>query len=298
MRVAVSGSTGMIGEALIAELRRDGHAIHRLVRERSRATGDDVYWSVERHELDTDRLDGVDAVVHLAAEPIGDKRWSADQKSRILESRSQGTRLLSEGLASLRNPPAVLVSMSGADYYGDRGDEILTESAAPGTTFLAEVCVAWEEAAEPARAAGIRVVHPRNGVVIAHTGPLMDKVRLPFRLGVGGRIGDGHQYVPWVAMQDEIRALRLFIDRDDLEGPFNVVSPQTATNRELTKALGAAMHRPTIMPIPAFALQVLYGELGIALGVHSKRVVPTKLQEVGFTWRHEDLGEAVEVALN
>lgn len=298
MRVAISGSTGMIGEALIADLRGDGHTINRLVRDRSKATGDDVYWSVERHELDADRLEGVDAVVHLAARPIGANRWTADEKQQILESRARGTRLLSEGLASLSAPPRVLVSMSGADYYGDRGDELLTEDSPAGNTFLAEVCAAWEEGADPARAAGIRVVHPRNGVVIAETGPLMDKVRLPFTLGVGGRIGDGRQYVPWIAMEDEIRALRFLLDRDDLEGPVNLVSPQTATNRELTKAIGAAMHRPTVMPIPAVALKILYGELGIALGVHSKRVVPAKLRDAGFEWRHPDLTEAMRIALS
>lgn len=297
MRVAVTGSTGMIGEALIADLRRDGHTIHRLVRDRSRATGDDIYWSVERQELDGDRLEGVDAVFHFAAQSIGANRWTAEEKRRIFESRAQGTRLLSEGLARLVQPPGVLVSMSGADYYGDRGDEILTESSAAGTTFLAEVCVAWEEAADPARDAGIRVVHPRSGVVIAETGPLMDKVRLPFKLGVGGRIGDGYQYVPWIAMQDQVRALRFLVDRDDLEGPVNLVSPNPATNRELTKALGAAMHRPTVMPIPAIALKILYGELGIALGVHSKRAVPMRLQDAGFEWRHPDIMTAVQVAL-
>lgn len=297
MRVAISGSTGMIGEALIADLRRDGHTVHRLVRDRARATGDDVYWSVERGELDAERLEGVDAVVHLAAQPIGANRWTDAEMQRIRQSRVDGTRLLSEGLASLSDGPSVLVSMSGADYYGDRGDELLTEDSPPGTTFLAEVCVAWEAAADPARAAGIRVVHPRSGVVIADTGPLMDKVRLPFMLGVGGRIGSGWQYVPWIAMQDEVRALRFLIDRDDLQGPVNLVSPQTATNRELTKALGAAMHRPTVMPIPALALKLLYGELGIALGVHSKRVVPTRLQQAGFRWQVPDLHEAVRIAL-
>ncbi len=296
MRVAVTGSSGLIGRAVVDSLHQDGHQVHRVVRDRSRATGDDIYWSVADGEIDAAAFEGVDAVVHLAGEPIG-KRWTDEQKARVRDSRVDGTRLLSEALASLDDRPAVLVSQSGANYYGDRGDQPLPEGAGAGSGFLAEVCQAWERAADPARDAGIRVVHPRTGVVMAEEGPLIEKVELPFKLGVGGRVGSGQQWVPWVSLEDEIRALRFLVDTDTVSGPVNVVGPEPVRNVEMTKALGEVWHRPTVIPVPVFALRLLYGEMGVTLATESVRAVPEKLREAGFEWRHPDLRSALHAAL-
>ena len=296
MRVAVTGSSGLIGRALVESLQQDGHEVHRVVRDRARATGGGIYWSVARGEIDTAGFEGVDAVVHLAGEPIG-KRWTDEQKRRVRDSRVDGTRLLAEALASLDDGPAVLVSQSGANYYGDRGDDRLTEDERPGSGFLADVCVAWEQAADPAREAGIRVVHPRTGVVMAEEGPLIDKVELPFKLGVGGRVGSGQQWVPWISHDDEIRGIRFMLDTDTLSGPVNLVAPDPVRNTEMTKALGEVWHRPTVLPVPVFALRLLYGEMGVTLATESVRAIPEKLREAGFEWRYPELLPALQAAL-
>ncbi|MEX1164338.1 MAG: TIGR01777 family oxidoreductase [Nitriliruptor sp.] len=296
-RVAVTGSTGLIGEALVASLEADGHRVHRVTRSASSAGPDDVVWDPLGGRVDTAPLEGVDAVVHLAGEPIGAKRWSDEVKRAIHESRSTGTRTLAEALASLQRPPGVLVSGSAVGYYGDRGDEVLTEASTPGDDFLARVTIDWETAATPAAAAGIRVVHPRTGVVMAKDGPLIEKVELPFKLGVGGKVGSGEQYVAWIALEDEVRALRFLID-GDLEGPVNLTGPEPVTNAELTRALGAVMHRPTVVPIPTFAIKALYGEMGASLATVSQRAIPAVLQEAGFEFRHPRIRSALEVALN
>lgn len=296
MRVAVTGSTGLIGQALVDSLERDGHVVRRVVRDRAEATGEDVYWNVRRSEIDADGFRGVDAVVHLAGAPIGD-RWTAAQKASIRDSRVQGTHLLAQALATLDDGPAVLVSQSGANYYGDRGDTPLTEDERPGSGFLADVCVEWEAAAAPARDAGVRVVHSRTGVVMAEGGPLIEKVRVPFKLGVGGRVGSGRQWVPWISLEDEVRALRFLIDTETIHGPVNVVSPNPVRNAELTKALGEVWNRPTVLPVPVFAIRALYGEGAVVLATESVRAVPEVLQEAGFTWTHPDLRSALRAAL-
>lgn len=296
LRVAVTGSTGLIGEALVASLRSDGHTVHRVVRDRATATGGDIFWSVREGAIDAASFEGVHAVVHLAGEPLGANRWTDATKRRIRDSRVEGTRLLSGTLASLADPPEVLVAGSAVGYYGSRGDEVLTEDSGPGDDFLAEVVVAWEAAAAPAREAGIRVVHSRTGVVMAEHGPLIEKVRLPFELGVGGRIGDGRQWVPWISLDDEVRALRFLIDTD-LAGPVNLVAPNPVQNRELTEALGEVLHRPTIIPTPILGIRLLYGEMGVSLATTSQRVVPRRLQAAGFEFRHATLRPALELAL-
>lgn len=296
MRVAITGSTGLIGEALVASLQADGHRIHRVTRSPARAGAGDVVWDPKGGQVDTAALEGVDAVVHLAGEPIGGRRWNDEVKREIRESRTLGTATIATALASLDAPPAVLVSGSAVGYYGDRGDEVLTEAASVGDDFLAEVTAAWEAAAAPAAEAGIRVVHPRTGVVMAADGPLIEKVELPFKLGVGGKVGSGRQYVPWIALEDEVRALRFLID-GDLTGPVNLVAPAPVTNAELTKALGQVLRRPTVLPIPVAALRVLYGEMGVTLATVSQRAVPEALERAGFRFRHRDIVGALEVAL-
>jgi uncharacterized protein len=296
-KIAITGSTGLIGEALIASLKSDGHTIQRVVRDRAKAGPHDVVWDLGSRTIDAVALEGVDAVVHLAGEPIGASRWTDETKRRIHDSREIGTTLIAEALAGLPDKPAVFVSSSAVGYYGDRGDEILTEASSPGDDFMAGICVAWEAAAQPAIDAGIRTVHPRTGVVIAEEGPLIDKIDLPFKLGVGGKVGSGKQYVPWISLEDEVRALRFLID-SELSGPVNLVAPTPVTNLELTKALGEVMRRPTVFPIPAFAIRLLYGEMGETLATVSNRVLPKVLLDAGFTFAHTDIRSALRVALD
>lgn len=294
--IAITGSTGLIGEALIASLTADRHRVVRVVRARSAAGPDDIVWDLDARTIEADKLEGVDAVVHLAGEPIGASRWTEETRRRIHDSREVGTRLLAEALAGLERRPHVLVSSSAVGIYGDRGDEELTEDSAPGDDFLAEVCLAWEAAADPAREVGIRVVHPRTGVVIAKDGPLIDKIELPFKLGVGGKVGSGRQYVPWISLTDEVRALR-FLLGSDLAGPVNLTGPAPATNLELTKALGEVLRRPTVFPIPTAAIRALYGEMGATLATVSQRVLPRRLLDAGFTFEHTSIRGALAAAL-
>lgn len=296
MRVAVTGSTGLIGEALVASLRGDGHTVHRLVRGAASAP-DEVRWDPMGGEVDTASLEGVDAVVHLAGEPIGSARWTDDTKRRIHESRSIGTDTLAQALAAMERPPSVLVSSSGVGVYGaDRGAEVLDETSSVGGDFLADVCVDWEAATQPAADAGIRVVNARTGVVIAEGGPLLDKIELPFKLGVGGKVLPGTQYVAWISLADQIGALRFCIDHE-VRGPVNLTAPTPVTNAELTKDLGAVMRRPTVLPIPAFAIRALYGEMGVTLALSSQRALPSVLLDAGYTFTHTELREALKVAL-
>ena len=285
-RIAVTGATGLIGGALAASLRADGHTVQAVTRRDSAAGDGDIVWDPDAGTIDAAALEGVDAVVHLAGEPIGDRRWSDEVKRRIHDSRERGTRLLAGTLAELDAPPAVLVSGSAVGYYGDRGDEVLTEEAAPGEDFMAQVCVTWEQATDAAERAGIRVVHARSGVVLAQGGPLVDKIELPFRLGVGGRVGSGRQYVPWIALADHVRALRYLVDHPSLAGPVNLTGPDPATNAELTKAIGDVLRRPTLLPIPVAAIRLLYGEMGETLATVSQRAIPRRLQEAGFAFEH------------
>jgi uncharacterized protein (TIGR01777 family) len=294
-RIAITGATGLIGRALRESLTGGGHTVLAVVRDPATAGPQDVVWDPAAGTIDRAALEGVDAVVHLAGEPIGAARWTEETRRRIHDSRAQGTELLATTLAGLERPPAVLVSSSAVGIYGDRADEELTEESSEGDDFLATVCRAWEAAADPARAAGIRVVHPRTGVVIAKDGPLIDKVELPFRLGVGGRVGSGRQYVPWISLDDEIAALRLLIDRP-ISGPVNLVGPKPATNMELTRALGTVLRRPTVFPIPAIAIRLLYGEMGETLATVSQRVVPARLLAEGFTFRHTTILAALQAA--
>jgi uncharacterized protein len=295
-RIAITGSSGLIGEALIASLQADGHTVQRVVRDRGAAGPDDVVWDPEAGTIDRDRLQGVEGVVHLAGEPIGAARWTPATKQRIRRSRELGTSLLARTLTELDAPPSVLVSASAVGIYGDRGDEVLTEGSSHGDDFLAQVCRDWEAATAPAAEAGIRVVLARTGVIIAEHGPLIEKVSLPFRLGVGGRVGSGRQYVPWISLADEVAALRLLLNRD-LSGPVNLTGPNPATNLELTKALGRVLRRPTVLPIPTLAIRLLYGEMGETLASVSQRVVPQRLSEAGFAFRHETIEAALRDAL-
>lgn len=296
LRVAITGATGMIGTALSRSLHADGHAVVRLVRSRPAAGGGDVYWSPATGEIDAEGLEGVDAVVHLAGENVG-QPWTRERRRRILESRVQGTGLVARTLAGLSRKPRVLVSASGTGYYGDRGDEVLDESASSGEGFLAEVCRAWEAAADPARAAGIRVAHPRMGVVLSEDGGALPKMLPPFRLGVGGKIGSGKQWMSWVTLNDTVQGIRFALRRDDLSGPFNLTSPNPVTNAEFTRALGRALGRPTIFTVPGFALKLAMGQMAEEALLFSQRAVPRKLREAGFAFRFPEIEGALRAVL-
>jgi uncharacterized protein (TIGR01777 family) len=292
VRVLVTGSTGFIGSALVTALEQRGDKVVRLGRGGGAAGG--PAWDPEAGTISTVAFDGVDAVVHLAGVGIGEKKWTPEQKRRILESRTKGTALLARTLADLPSKPAVLVSGSAIGYYGDRGDEVLDETSTGGHDFLAGVCRDWEAAARPAADAGIRVVHTRTGIVLAPGGGVLKRLLTPFRLGVGGRVGSGRQWMSWIAMDDVVGAILHALDHDTLRGPVNLTAPNPVTNAELTKKLGAALHRPTVLPTPLFPLKLLYGpELVAALLVGGQRVLPRRLTGDGYVFALPELAGAL-----
>jgi uncharacterized protein (TIGR01777 family) len=297
LRVAVTGATGLVGSALVPALLAAGHRVDRLTRRPAAAGTTDVEWDPARGRLEPRALEGVDAVVHLAGESIA-ARWSAGVKERIRRSRVDGTRLLSETLGRLERRPRVLVSASAVGYYGERGETPLTEDSAPGTGFLADVCREWEAAADAARAAGIRVVHPRLGLVLAKQGGALPRMALPFRLGMGGVVGSGRQYWSWIELGDLVRAIELCLGLDGLDGPVNAAAPGPVTNREFTRVLGKVLGRPTLVPLPAIAVRAVLGEMGQALLLGSARVLPRRLERAGFHFRHPGLESALRAALS
>jgi uncharacterized protein (TIGR01777 family) len=297
MDVLVTGSHGLIGSALMPRLRADGHRVMRLVRGTPEGS-DDVAWDPAAGTIDATRLEGVDAVVHLAGAGIGDKKWTPERKRLILESRSKGTDLLARTLAGLRRPPRVLVSGSAVGYYGNRSADVLTEQAPPGDDFPAQVCLAWEAAAAPAAEAGIRLVTIRTGVVLAAHGGALHRMLLPFKLGLGGRIGSGEQYMSWIALDDHVGAVRHLLTADSVRGPVNLTAPNPVTNAEFTHALGDALHRPTLLPTPLLPLKVVYGgELVQHLLVDGQRVVPRVLETSGYQFAHPHLDDALRAVL-
>lgn len=294
MLVALTGSTGLIGSALAPALREAGHEVRALVR-REPSAPEEVGWDPESGSLDPGALEGVEAIVHLAGENIG-KRWSRATRQRVLDSRVQGTRLLAETAAQLERPPSVLVCASAVGYYGNRGDEVLTERSPRGSGFLADVVDAWEQAAEPARAAGIRTVHLRQGIVLSRHGGALAKLVLPFRLGLGGRVGSGRQWWSWVGLDDTVAAYLFALDHP-LTGPVNVVAPDVVTNREFVKALGRALRRPAVLPLPGLAVKAMFGRMGEEMLLGGQRALPAALTEAGFSFGRPDLDAALEHAL-
>ena len=297
LRVVVTGASGLVGGALAAALVASGHRVDRVGRRPPRPGSTDIQWDPARGLLDPRRLEGADAVVHLAGESIAAGRWTEAAKARIRDSRVGGTRLLAGALAGLDRRPRVLVSASAVGYYGDRGAEPLAEDSPPGTGFLAEVARAWEAAADPVRAAGIRVVHPRLGLVLAREGGALPRMVRPFRLGLGGVIGGGAQYWSWIALADVVRVIELALTLERLAGPVNAVAPQPVTNREFTRVLGRVLGRPTVLPLPAPAVRLLMGEMGQALLLASARVLPRRLERAAFRFEHPDLAGALRATL-
>lgn len=287
MRVVVTGATGLIGNALVSHLRETGHAVIKLVRHPSQ--DDERKWDPALNQIDLKDLEGIEAVVNLAGESIASGRWTASKKKRILESRLASTRLLVESFAKMPTPPNVLLNASAIGYYGDRGEEVLTEESSNGSGFLAEVCKQWEAAAEPASQLGMRVVFLRTGIVLAKEGGALAKMLTPFKFGLGGIVGSGQQFMSWIAIDDLVRIISFLLTETALQGAFNAVGPTPLTNREFTKTLGSVLHRPTLMPLPGFAVKLLLGEMGQELLLGSQRVLPVRLQKAGYSFIYSDL---------
>lgn len=293
-RIAVTGASGLIGTALVRSLRADGHHVSRLVRRPAR-TADEIEWDPARLYVDAAGLVGVDAVVHLAGAGVGERRWSEAYKKEIRDSRVLGTRAIAEALASLADPPKVLVCGTALGYYGDTGSRAVDESAPAGEGFLPSVCVEWEAAAVPAEEAGIRVAYARTGLVVAAEGGAWGRLFPVFRAGVGGRMGDGRQYWSFISLHDEVAALRHLIDTDSVAGPVNLTAPEPVTNREVTAAMGRVLRRPTLLTVPAPALRLALGEFAVDV-LGSQRVLPGRLLESGFDFAFPTIDESIRAA--
>jgi hypothetical protein len=294
MKVLVGGASGLVGSALVPALAAAGHEVVRLVR-RDPASPDEVRWNPAARELDTSALVGVDAIVNLSGEYMG-KRWTETRKREILDSRVRSTELLARTAATLDPRPAAFVVASAVGFYGDRGDEILTEASSAGTGFLSDVVRAWEAAADPARDAGIRVVHLRQGIVLSRRGGALKQMLLPFRLGVGGRVGSGRQWWSWIAMDDLVAAYALALE-SDFAGAVNATAPNPVTNDQFTKALGKALGRPVLLPAPAFGIRTLFGEMGETMLLQGQRVLPARLHDAGFEFAAPTIDVALRRAL-
>jgi uncharacterized protein (TIGR01777 family) len=293
LTVAVTGATGLIGSALVDFLRAGGHSVRRLRRGAADPAAGDVTWDPNAGVLDPRALEGVDAVVHLAGESVAD-RWSKTRKREILRSRELGTRLIAETMARMARRPSLLVSASASGYYGSRGDEPLDESSPPGRGFLADVTRAWEAAADPARAAGIRVVHPRLAVVLSPRGGVLERILPPFRLGIGGKLGDGKHWFSWIGLDDLVGILHFLLLGPPLDGPVNATAPAPVTNAEFGHALGHVLHRPAVATIPKFAVELVLGrEQTEEMAFASQRMYPRALEAAGFRWRHPAIEDAL-----
>lgn len=294
--IAVTGATGLIGSALVERLRAHGHTVRRFVHSPRDAREDDVVWDAERNELPAGALDGVEAVVNLAGAPIA-RRWSAERKREIRDSRVLGTEKLARAMASMSNKPRVFVSGSAVGYYGARGDEVLSESSSAGNDFLAGVCTEWERATAPAADAGVRVVLLRTGVVLSKEGGALGKMLPPFRLGMGGPLGSGEQWMSWIVLEDHLHAMEhcLFVDR--MRGAVNVVAPNPVRNSHFVTTLGRVLSRPAVIPVPVMALTLMYGEMARETILASQRALPDALSASGFDFKHPTVEGALRAVL-
>jgi uncharacterized protein (TIGR01777 family) len=297
MTILLTGASGMLGTAIGSVLSRRGVRLLTLVRREPKGP-DELRWDPATARLDEpERLEGLDAAVHLSGASVASRRWTESYKCEMTQSRVASTRFLSERLAALRQPPSVLVKASAVGFYGDRGDEVLDEDSAAGTGYFPELCAAWEAAARQAADAGIRVVHLRFGVVLGPKGGAMDRLRPLFRLGLGGRLGSGRQWMSWISEEDAVAAALFTLENPILSGPVNVVAPQPVTNADFTRELARAVHRPAVLPAPAFALRLAFGEMADEALLASTRALPKRLTQAGFVFTHPTLPEAFATVL-
>lgn len=298
MKVLISGASGLVGKALQKVLRNDGDEVYVLVRNKKDLAPNTIFWDPQNGLIDIAALEGFDAVVNLAGESIAAGRWTKERKKAILDSRVDSTKTLVDAFIRLKRPPKVLVNASAVGFYGDRGDEVCTEDTASGTGFLADVCRQWEAAAAPAAEHGIRTVFLRTGVVLSPEGGAFAKMLPPFKLGVGGKLGSGEQYMSWISLDDEVGIIIYAIKNDDVSGPVNAVAPEPVRNSEFTAVLGKALNRPTFFGVPAFMLRFLLGdEMADEVLLGSTRAEPKKITQSGYVYAHPDLGSAVNYLL-
>lgn len=295
MRILVTGSNGLVGRAVSRLLPTSGHNVVPLLRQ-GRPGGRGLRWDPDRGQIESTQLHNLDAVIHLAGENIAG-RWSEEKKRRIRDSRVKATRTLCQALARRPSPPRVLVAASGVNYYGDRGEELLTEDSPPGEGFLPEVCVEWEAATRPAIEAGIRVVNLRFGMVLSTEGGALPRMLKPFRLGLGGPFGSGRQFMSWITLDDAVSIIRFALDNEALQGPVNAVSPNPVPNREFARTLGAILHRPALFPFPGLAARAILGEMAEELLLSSVRAAPRRLEDTGYEFAWPDLRSALEAVL-
>ncbi|HEV7644126.1 MAG TPA: TIGR01777 family oxidoreductase [Pyrinomonadaceae bacterium] len=297
MKILISGATGLIAKHLIPALEAKGHEIFSLIRKEPR-NDHEIRWDAEEGftEGEQAKLEGMDAVLHLAGEPIG-QTWTKEKKRLIKESRTVGTRVLVSALDKTKNPPKHFISASAIGYYGNRGDEILTEESTPGEGFLPEICVPWEAEARKAADFGARVIFLRTGIVLSKDGGALAQMLTPFSFGVGGVVGGGTQWMSWIALEDMIGAILFALENENVRGAINVTAPNPVTNQTFTKTLGEVLNRPTFIPIPEFGVKFMFGEMGETLLLGGSRVIPKKLQDLGFTFKYPELKEALKKAL-
>lgn len=297
MKLLVTGSHGLVGTALIKSLIADNHDVSRLVRG-SAPDGTDISWNPDAGTIDKQKLERIDVVVHLAGESIASGRWTDEKKRKIRDSRVKGTQLLATTLAQLSQRPGALISASAIGYYGDRGDEVLTEQSRAGSDFLSDVCVEWENATKPAAESGIRVVLARFGIILDKKGGALAKMLTPFRMGIGGRVGDGKQWMSWIALADVVGGLQFVMANQRISGPVNFVAPNPVTNAQFTKTLGRVLSRPTLFPVPAFGARLAFGEMADALLLSSQRVQPVCLSNEGYPFRFSQPETALQHILS
>ena len=296
MRILICGASGLIGKALTKTLEAKGCEL--LLAGRKEPQDErETKWTIEDGFAEPKRLEGLDAVIHLAGESVSALRWTDEKKAAIRSSRVDGTRSVVDALAKLKSRPKVLISGSAVGFYGDRDDEILTESSTSGDNFLAKTCREWEAESRRAEDAGIRTVLLRTGIVLSKDGGALATMLLPFKMGVGGVIGDGKQWMSWISLDDEIRAIKFVLEHEEVRGAVNLVSPNPVTNQEFTSVLGEVLYRPTFIPLPEFAVSMLLGEMGDELLLSSTRAVPARLEQLGFEWQFPELKPALEHAL-
>lgn len=299
MRVLISGASGLIGTALTSRLEAEEMEVVQLTRQSVDEEDERrIYWHPESGTLDAEQIAGFRAVVHLAGENIADVKWDEDKKRRIMDSRVTSTTLLCRVLANLKDKPRMLICASAIGYYGDRGEEELTEASEPGTGFLSEVCQAWEQAVQPAVEAGIKIVHLRIGMVLSGHGGALQRMLPPFRLGLGGPVGGGQQWMSWIALDDLTNIILHCMNNRRMTGVINAVAPNPVQNREFAQALGKALNKPAITPVPAFAIKIALGEMGRELVLASTRVKPERLEQAGFEWQHPEIDSALQACVN